>query len=770
MNTLTYIVPFIICIMLIIAGCPEDRQMKGDNSSPLAEEMEQGLSESEEATPLSGSSPEFKLRGYRIPPDSDDSYSIDTGDIDMDSDIDILIGNYDGQSRVYLNDGEGRFQNMTDSILPNAILPARDARFSDIDGDGDLDIMIANDGASNMVYLYDNGIYIDVTESALPEGSSPFKPTKRVLTGDINRDNYPDLLFINYNLKNMLYYNNGDGTFRDMSLLLPDMRCPALDGILIDIDGDNDLDLLTANNGRCDDGSLFINNSGDGFSSGADVLPSPPIDAISVAASDYNNDGDADIFFVSSGLIYIYSNNNGVFGLSDTIESSVQISRIRMRDIDMDGYDDIVMGIFGGGNRVYLNDRMGGFKDASTDLFSAESDYTRDIAIADMDGDGDPDIAAANNGQNRLYLNNGDGFDNVTTDADLPPDSDSSFMGRLVDIDDDGDPDLVIANFGDDRLYLNNGDGMFSDITATHLPDDNNDMTYAVAVGDIDGDGMVDMAFANDESHNRLYINKGAGRFADVSYNLPDDNDPSHDIDLVDIDDDRDIDIIISNMGIQNRIYINDGRGRFRDETSERFPSDSDISYHAASGDIDRDGDIDLIFANIGSKITLYLNDGDGFFSDGSHLLPDKVSDSDGVALGDLNGDGYLDIFIGNFPFDTRDGIRNWVYLNNGDGSFMDVTETHFPDLIDQTCNVVITDIDNDGDPDLIASNQGQSHLYLNDGNAVFSDVTDLYMPSERDTTRGIEAGDIDGDGDIDMILMNDFDRQNHLYWNMIMN
>jgi hypothetical protein len=350
----------------------------------------------------------------------------------------------------------------------------------------------------------------------------------------------------------------------------------------------------------------------------------------------------------------------------------------------------------------------------------------------------------------------------------LPADADVSLAVILGDVDGDGDLDAFVGNVGQTRLYLNHGSGVFTDVTATNLPT-LLDFTTAVALGDVDGDGDLDAFVGNAYvQQNRLYLNDGTGVFTDVTVtNLPALSDGTYALALADMDGDGDLDAFVGNQYQQNRLYLNGGAGVFTDVTATNLPVLPDWTNAVVLGDVDGDGDLDAFVGNSGldpnlvGQNRLYLNGGTGIFTDvtATNLLA-LPGYTTAVALGDVDGDGDLDALVGN-----TFGQQNRLYLNLP-GIFTDVTATNLPALLDDTTAVALGDVEGDGDLDAFVGNFArQNHLYLNGGTGVFTDVTATNLPTLSDNTRGVALGDVDGDGDLDAFVGN-FEEQNRLYLN----
>jgi len=393
----------------------------------------------------------------------------------------------------------------------------------------------------------------------------------------------------------------------------------------------------------------------------------------------------------------------------------------------------------------------------------ADTDSTQALACGDLDGDGDLDLflghdgASARERQNALYLNTGNAkFSNAT--GQLPADTDATMAVACGDVDGDGDLDLLLGNEGQNRLYLNDGAAFFSDAPG-QLPTDA-DSSYAISLGDVDGDGDLDAFIGNFWfQQNKLYLNDGTGVFTDATFLLPLDSDPSMAVAMGDVDGDGDLDVIVGNgfdgIGVQNRLYLNAGGGNFFDATAQ-LPPDVIDTAALALGDVDGDGDLDILVGNgdrfLGAQETnqLYLNDGSGVFSDAGALIPQEAQNTTAVVLGDVDGDGDLDALIGNsgYPWLSR------LYLNDGSGSFSDGS-FNLPGDAERTGAVVLADLDGDGDLDAVFGNLHgeQNRLYLNGGSGNFEPSG--FFPADTDCTQALALGDLDGDGDLDILLGN---------------
>jgi len=387
------------------------------------------------------------------------------------------------------------------------------------------------------------------------------------------------------------------------------------------------------------------------------------------------------------------------------------------------------------GSILYAQD-LGYFVDESVARLPPITIESRGSDLADIDGDGDLDILLGTEGQDLLLLNQGGlqgGQTGVYADETatrLPPNPQGTINAYFVDIDNDGDPDLLLGQVSVTRpaLLINQGNlqggppGFFLD--ASHrLPDFSscNRMDF----GDIDSDGDTDIVGV--EGGNYVILINVGGAFQDQTADrLPVLPDGYHGaFTLGDVDGDVDLDLFLANTadgGMQNQLFINNGLGYFSEETSLRLPAVLDQSINAVFGDVDLDGDSDILVLNPGNPgdsnlDRLLINNGSGYFTDetGSRLPPVQSQGSQGGedgAIVDVNLDGFPDIVIGSITWPQYRCL-----INDGTGFYTDETTERMPDVGGSTMHVSAGDVDDDGDTDFLFPGSAlPTRLLINQG------------------------------------------------------
>ena len=380
-------------------------------------------------------------------------------------------------------------------------------------------------------------------------------------------------------------------------------------------------------------------------------------------------------------------------------------------------------------------------------------------ALFDYDGDGNLDIFVANGCRlpvnehsigagGKLFRNRGDGtFLDVTSEAGISGGGLFAMGTAVADYDNDGDVDLYLTGYPRSILLRNNGDGTFTDATAPAAVENSGHWATSAGFFDYNLDGFLDLFVGNyvdyDPSKERV-CKKGQSQ----TYCHP-----------------RVFD------GDSSVLYRNNGDGTFSDRS---VPSGIAPFKGKALGvvfaDYDLDGDPDIFVANDSVANFLFRNNGDGTFEEvglTSGVAYDengKARAGMGVDFGDYDQDGLLDLIVTNFALEG-----NALFRNNGDGSFSEVTYTTGilqSSYLNVGFGVGFFDHDNDGDLDVFVANghvsPGVDYVSFAQRNLLFENreghfeewSADGYF-SVREVSRGAAFGDIDNDGDIDILITN---------------
>ena len=716
--------------------------------------------------------------------------------------------------------------------------------------------------------------------------------------GDLNNDGLPDIYFTANQGSNKLYLNKGNFRFEDIT-----NKAGVADSLswntgvsLVDINADGWLDIYVCNagyvNGKAPSSKLYINNHDLTFTEKAEEygLQNTGGYATHAAFFDYDNDGDLDCFIINNSFIP-----------TNTLNYENK-RNLRAKDWPVKDF------LKGGGDKLLRNDH-GKFTDVSEQagIHGSLISFGLGVTVGDVNNDGWPDVYVSNDFFERdyLYINQKDGTFKDELENYVQHISHSSMGADMCDINNDGQPDIFTTEMLPDddyrlktttafenidinrqkiksgfyhqymqnTLQLNNGNNQYLE-TAFYSGVAASDWSWGGLIFDADNDGQPDIYVCNGIYHD-VTDQDFVDFFADELY---------HKMALTGQKDE--IEQLINKMPsvpLVNKMFVNQGGLHFTDQAKNWGMGTASFSNGAAYGDLDNDGDLDLIVNNVNQPCFIYKNNsrqqghhhfigvklkgvGENTFAVGSkvkvyigkeiitrELIPnrgfqssvdykilaglgdqqkidsmqviwpnrtysvyyqpkedsvyviqqplkaplypftspgklpvlfdtvkcnfDKHAEDDYVdfyneriipemlsregpraAVGDVNGDGLEDVFIGG-----ASGQAGQLYLQQKGGQFIKAVEPVFQaDASAEDVCAVFFDADNDGDLDLLVGSGGNNQpvnsaaynnrLYLNDGKGNFTKALNV-LPDNVTNTGCIALNDFDGDGDIDIFI-----------------
>ncbi|MCX6321064.1 MAG: FG-GAP-like repeat-containing protein [Bacteroidia bacterium] len=349
-------------------------------------------------------------------------------------------------------------------------------------------------------------------------------------------------------------------------------------------------------------------------------------------------------------------------------------THVAAADYDGDGDIDLYVGSYDPASSSYkhylFNNEMGRFSDVSTKAGLRHSGKESSTAFADYDNDGFIDLYIVKEDGDILYRNTGKGtFEDVTAKAKIGSKTGGN-KALFFDLDHDGDLDLFEARSNSNLLFRNNSDGTFQEQTEKMGLSSGDVNSRDAAFGDFDDDGDIDLFVVNKNASNILYSNQRQGVFKDITENSGlKSNGGSSAVAVGDYNNDGFLDLFITSVnGGNHELFRNLDNGSFErvKNTNEMFSAIQHVkAYDASFFDFDNDGFLDLLIAGEseekgGRGLFLFHNDGKGNFTDVSKLLPEEPKSGKQIAVFDYNEDGDLDVVIA--------GLNGGVFLLRNDG------------------------------------------------------------------------------------------------------
>ena len=577
------------------------------------------------------------------------------------------------------------------------------------------------------------------------------------VVGDLDGDGDRDVVSASYGKDQIIWYENRGGSPVEFGVphVVSDTSIGQGPIILADVDGDGDPDIVSAS--RNDDLIVWYENLDGSNDFGAQRTITTRADGTcTIVAGDVDGDGDLDLAsaseFDSKVAWYENLDGQGKFGDQQVIAVSLTMAvGCELADLDGDGDLDIVFSWFLNDTVLWYenSDGQGTFTPAANVTLAVQRPLS--IQALDVDGDGDQDLLTTSAVHCEVAW-----FENLPGPGQFGPKQVVSTIpgagntpAHVVDFDRDGDPDVLAGDSGADLYWFENQGGAGGFGPAQLLTDQLQGLS-SVDSADFDGDGDRDILCSTLGWNRISWLENldGAGTMSPL-HALTTRAANVNEICVADLDGDGDLDALSASIS-DNKIawYENlDGDGDF---SRERIVDDQLVSVETvAAGDLDSDGDVDILSASrLLDTLVWYENmDGQGNFSPA--ILISNVQDAPvRVRTADFDGDGDLDVICVSF----QDSECAWYENTDGQGHFgaRHVISSQLLGLLD----LDVTDLDGDGDQDVLVPSYWADEVYW------FENIggTGIFGPQRLVTSaagypRDIRGADVDGDGDGDVII-----------------
>ncbi|MEO0650707.1 MAG: VCBS repeat-containing protein [Planctomycetota bacterium] len=668
--------------------------------------------------------------------------NLELTDLDGDGDLDLLSAPMfvappaTGAIRIQLNSGDGSFESPTFVLDVEGL---RDLDVADLNGDGRVDLIGLTIFPSASQTLELVALFGADGPTWTPAAISPANVSSTEFElGDVNADGLADVVLVRNDFELVeLLIGDGAGSF-----VLSDSRILSDDPLaaqVVDLNSDGHEDLVVTL--RKAGISIFL-GSASGISTNETLLPILGEGENSVSlVEDLDGDGDNDLVVVrTDGRVFVFTLEGGALEALDELSVSGDVADLKSADVNGDGVLDIAFSSrFSDSVSVFFGSPLGGFEAAEVVRLVTDPAH---VAAGDVDGDGAVELFVASPSSQGFYQLLG--LASGAADAPLVVET-GDFLSSTVlaeDLDDDGEADLFVASGSSGLAFLRGlGDGQFEDPVEFALP-----VTIQhVALGDFDGDGDADLAYSGGSAFGAMGVgivrNEGGGSF--VVGPLTSTPDSIGALGVGDVDGDQRAEVAILTASAALSFDVQPDASLVQAAiVNVQTPG---IGVAVELVDLNGDGNLDLGavcgLSSGPSVACIALGAGDGTFA-AIQTVPSIANSFEAIEYADVDGDGDQDLVF-------TDGFSGLLLArSNGDGSFVSTT----PIIALAVESFLVSDIDSDGSLDILGVVEpGELVLLRNDGLGVFTEggrfgtAQDLHQ---------IGVADLDGDGDDDLVAV----------------
>jgi hypothetical protein len=623
---------------------------------------------------------------------------------------------------------------------------------SDIDNDGDIDIISGRSNRLNRLYVHLNDGSGDFQTTFFEDNF--FGDSRDIHSIDLDGDGDEDLISIESTSFLRVYENNGSGGYENGQTISSDLNL-GVSTYSADLNGDGNFDILAASS--LDKRIVWYQNDGNWGFSAADTISINEENTSSVYTGDLDNDGDNDVIATSQrfGTISWYKNDgNGVFSDSITvapIESVNQISEVISVDIDSDGDLDILATSNFPGS-VFLIENKGNSVFEKPAKIADNASFAKEIVAVDFNNDGNLDIAysaAFDNGV--AWIEN---LGNLEFSSPRVIDTKVRETESIIaaDFNNDGRIDIATATPRSDLItwYENINDTLFSNPKI--IASNTNSSPISIEVIDIDNNGREDVFVSSFETEEMLYYRNESTGILENPIRILEGFPAPNEFLFADIDGDNAFDIItLSRPSITsvNRVVswfknVNDSTFQFIENVEEL---NRDGTFNIS--DIDGDGDLDIIVNSFeDGTITLHINE-NGRFENSTLITNQPLAVSDILVL-DIDTDSQPDILAYSF----RNSVIS-LFKNQGSGVFPSLPDTSITNV--DISDFGVEDMDNDENLDIVVA--AKSGVFTYTGFEEDFLIADTISTLLNFNFREIYLNDFNNDELVDIIGLNGFNR-----------